>query len=268
MKVYLNLFKMKFMNQLQYRMAALAGISTQFFFGIVYIMVYLAFYKSNGKASLPIKWNELVCYIWLGQALLALINPWVKDNDLISMIKDGNIAYELCRPINFYKKWYATMYGNRLAAVTIRFLPIIIIAVILPKPYKLLPPINIVSFILFLIALLISSLLITAVAMLYHCIAMFTLDEKGIMALLTVIIEIFSGLTIPIVFFPKFLKVIANILPFRYIVDFPFRIYSGNITIDTAIPNILSGIIWLIIIVYIGYILSKKACNKAIVQGG
>ena len=38
MKVYLNLFKLKFMNQLQYRMAAIAGISTQFFFGIVYIM--------------------------------------------------------------------------------------------------------------------------------------------------------------------------------------------------------------------------------------
>lgn len=268
MKVYLNLFKLKFMNQLQYRMAAIAGISTQFFFGIVYIMVYLAFYTSSKDASLPMKWNELVCYLWLGQSLFALINPWVKDNDLLSMIKDGNIAYELCRPIDFYKKWYATMYGNRLASVTLRFLPIIIVAILLPEPYKLLPPASITSFILFLLALLISSLLITAIAMLYHSITIFTLDEKGIMSLLMVLIEIFSGGTIPLVFFPKFLKIIAYILPFRYIIDLPFRVYSGNISISSAIPSIGLSILWLIIIITIGYILSKKACNKATVQGG
>ena len=268
MKVYLNLFKLKFMNQLQYRMAAIAGISTQFFFGIVYIMVYLAFYTSNGDVSLPMKWNELICYLWLGQSLFALVNPWVKDNDLLSMIKDGNIAYELCRPIDFYKKWYATMYGNRLAAVSLRFLPIIIIAILLPEPYKLLPPNSITSFILFLISLIISSLLITAISMLYHSITMFTLDEKGIMSLLMVFIEIFSGGTIPLVFFPKFLKIIAYILPFRYIIDLPFRVYSGNISISSATPNIGLSILWLIIIITIGYILSKKACNKATVQGG
>ena len=49
---YLNYFKLRFITNLQYRASALAGLSTQFFFGFVYIMVYIAFYQSGGK-SLP-----------------------------------------------------------------------------------------------------------------------------------------------------------------------------------------------------------------------
>ena len=69
-------------------------------------------------------------------------------------------------------------------------------------------------------------------------------------------------------FFPNFLKNIAYILPFRYIVDVPFRIYSGNISTNSAINPLLLGVVWLIIIVIFGYILSLKAIKKAIIQGG
>ena len=50
MKQYISFFKLKFSVGLQYRAAALAGIATQIFFGLVYIMVYTAFYRS-GKTS-------------------------------------------------------------------------------------------------------------------------------------------------------------------------------------------------------------------------
>ena len=41
------------------------------------------------------------------------------------------------------------------------------------------------------------------------------------------IAEILSGQVIPIPLFPTFLKNIAILLPFAYISDFSFRIYSG-----------------------------------------
>lgn len=268
MRPYLSLFKIKFINNIQYRMAAIAGILTQFFFGIVFIMVYLAFYRSGNNSNLPMNWNELVSYLWLNQIFFALVYIWQKDREFLNMIKDGNIAYELCRPINFYKKWFATMYGNRIAAVLLRFLPVTIIAILLPYPYKLLPPISIMSFILFIIALILSSLMVTAIMILFHIITIFTIDERGIMTLLMVLGEILAGGTIPISFFPGFLQKIAYILPFRYIADLPFRIYSGNITISNAIPDLIGGLIWLITLLLFGYILSLKATRKAVIQGG
>ena len=268
MKKYLSIFKVKMMNNIQYRMAAIAGISTQLFFGLVFIMVYLAFYKSGNNSNLPMNWQELVSYLWLNQILFAMVYIWQKDRDLLSMIKDGNISYELCRPINFYKKWYATMYGSRLSAVLLRFLPVTIIAFLLPEPLKLYPPISIESFILFLLSLIISSLLVTAISLLIHVITMFIIDERGLMTMMMVTGEIFSGGTIPLSFYPHFLQKIAYILPFRYIVDIPFRIYSGNISISNAIPDLINGLIWLIVLLTVGYILSNKATKKAIIQGG
>lgn len=268
MKTYLSIFKLKFINGIQYRMAAIAGLLTQLFFGFIFISVYLAFYETNGESSLPMKWQELVDYLWLNQAFFALVYTWFKDNELLSMIKNGNIAYEFVRPINFYKKWFATMYGTRLSNVLLRFLPVILVSLLLPYPYKLGLPINITSFILFIISLVISSLVITSFTMIYHLITIYTLDEKGIMSLFMVSAEIFSGGTVPISFFPPFLQTIANILPFRYICDLPFRIYSGNISIIEALPNILYGIIWLIILLLIGYLLAQKSTRKALIQGG
>ena len=267
MKTYITIFKLKFMNNIQYRAAAIAGISTQFFFGIVYIMVYLAFYKSS-PSSAPMKWEELVSYLWLNQAFFALVFIWQKDKDLLGMIKNGNISYELCRPINFYKKWFATIYGTKISSVTLRFIPIILIGVLLPYPYNLNPPASIISLIIFILSLTISSLLVTSIVLLIHIITIYTIDEKGIMNMLMVIIEILSGEVIPLVFFPQTLKTIAYALPFRYIVDLPFRIYSGNIPVTSAIPDIIGSIIWLFIITIIGYILSKNATKKAVIQGG
>ena len=59
MKSYLSYFKLKFITGLQYRAAALAGMSTQLFFGFMYISIYIAFYES-GSSNLPMHLNELV----------------------------------------------------------------------------------------------------------------------------------------------------------------------------------------------------------------
>lgn len=267
MKAYITLFKMKLISALQYRAVALAGISTQLFFGFVFIMVYITFYESN-DTTYPMQVNQLVNYLWLNQAFFALVFIWAKDKDFLSMIKNGNVAYELCRPINFYCKWYITMYATRIANVTLRFLPVILIAFLLPSPYNMTLPPTFMTFIVFVISLIISSILVTSITMLYHLITFFTMDEKGIISFLMVFGEIFSGGTVPIVFFPKFMQFIAKLLPFQYICDLPFRIYSGNISINESISVLIGGLIWSVVMIIFGYLLSRKALKNASVQGG
>ena len=104
--------------------------------------------------------------------------------------------------------------------------------------------------------------------MLYHLITFFTMDEKGIISFLMVFGEIFSGGTVPIVFFPKFMQFIAKLLPFQYICDLPFRIYSGNISINESISVLIGGLIWSVVMIIFGYLLSRKALKNASVQGG
>ena len=150
----------------------------------------------------------------------------------------------------------------------LRCIPVMVLAFVLPEPYKLMLPLNFSTFLLFLLSFCISAILITGITMLFHIITMFTLDEKGATSIIINIADIFSGQVIPLPFFPLFLQKVAILLPFRYISDFPFRIYTSHIVENEAIIGIIIQFVWLIIILIGGYLLMNKALSKTIVQGG
>lgn len=267
MRAYYSYFKLKFITGLQYRSAAWAGIATQFFFGFVYIMVYIAFYESGGK-NIPMTLSETITYLWLNQALLALVNQFTKDKELFDLVRNGTISYELARPKNLYFMWYFKVLGEKLAGVTLRFFPLVLVTLLLPDPYGLGLPVSLLNFMFFLISLTLGSLLITSLTVLYPIITLTTMSEKGIVSLMTNIANILSGLVVPIPFFPLFLQRISTLLPFQYVSDLPFRIYVGNISLSSCIPAIMIQFIWLILLIVIGYLLMKKNLKRVVVQGG
>lgn len=267
MKSYLSYFKLRIITNLQYRASALAGIATQLFFGLVYIMMYLAFYESNDTSAV-MNWNQLVTYMWLQQAFFALTYPFIKDNELLEMIKNGNLAYELVRPQNFYFKFYIKMIAERFVGTLLRFLPVLIIGLLLPKPYNLSLPHSFGNFIIFIISLILACLLITSLSLIMHIVTMFTVESRGVLTTYSTIAEVFMGTVIPIPFFPSWMIKISNFLPFRYIGDFPYRIYSNSIQITEGIKLLFGSFFWIIITILIGMYVSKIALKKAVIQGG
>ena len=268
MKSYLNYFKLRLITNLQYRAAALAGISTQLFFGLVFLMVYIALYESNTNTEVPMNLQSVITYLWLGQAFFALIYPYIKDEELLNMIRNGNLAYELVRPQSFYLKYYIKMVCERLAAVMLRCLPVLLVAFLLPKPYSMTFPNSFEAFILFLVSIIFSCLLVTSMSLIMHIITMFTLNADGIIGIYSMTAEVFMGLLVPIPFLPKFMIEIGNFLPFRFIGDFSYRVYSGDITIPEGRMMLIGSILWTILTIIIGYFLSKQALKKAVIQGG
>ena len=108
----------------------------------------------------------------------------------------------------------------------------------------------------------------TSIIALYPIITMHTLNEKGVVGIIISISDIFSGLVVPIPFFPKFLQTISKCMPFQYVSDLPFRLYVGNIGINSGIKMIIIQVVWLIILIVVGYLLIKKNLKRVEVQGG
>ena len=94
MKKYWSFFKMRLMACLQYRAAALAGMSTQLVWGGMEILLYRAFWLENPE-RFPMGMEALSTYIWLQQAFLALFVIWDWDYDILKSVKEGSVAYEL-----------------------------------------------------------------------------------------------------------------------------------------------------------------------------
>ncbi len=263
---YLSYFKTRIEAGLQYKVAAIAGLSTQVFWGMLYCLIYQAFYSN---ASIPdISFNEIITYVWLNQAFLSLIYINIKDVDILTSITDGTVAYELVRPYHLYTWWYIKLVANKLSSCLLRFAPVILIGLIFPKPFNLSLPNSILSFVLFLISLVLGTLLLCGILMTTHSLAFFTVNYKGIHSISSQLMALVSGFVIPVPLLPDIVKSITYYMPFRLIGDLPFRIYSGNIGITLALQDILLQFIWIVIIIIIGFSLMRRALKKVFIQGG
>ena len=266
MKAYLTYFKSELLTGLQYRASAYAGILTQFFWGFVYALIYTAFYSYTSIDS--ISFEQLMCYVWLNQAFYYLIVFGIYDHEISGSIKDGNVAYQLLRPYDLYNWWYIKHLAKRYSGCLLRFLPVILFALILPSPYGLSLPVSLLAFIMFIITMILGTLIMAAIFMIIQCIGFFTYQDKGISSIICSIGGLLSGFFIPIPLLPNLIINITEYLPFRLIGDLPFRIYSGNIDLAYGIKSIILQVIWIIILTMVGKKIMKFALKKVSIQGG
>ena len=86
MSTYFAYFKIKFLNEIQYKVAAIAGVLTQLVWGGMYIMLYTVFLNNSTNQTMSI--SQMSTYIWLQQGLYMLLNLWSMDNSIMEQIKD------------------------------------------------------------------------------------------------------------------------------------------------------------------------------------
>jgi len=90
MKLYLTYFKLRLQTFMQYRTAAVAGLTTQFFWAIMLIFIYYTFY-SKGNNIKEITLPQIITYTWLNQAFYSLLT--VRQQDLKGYFYDSKRNY-------------------------------------------------------------------------------------------------------------------------------------------------------------------------------
>ncbi len=267
MKKYISFFRIRFSMGLQYRTAALAGIVTQFAWGFMEIMIFKAFYEADASAF-PMTLSATASYIWLQQAFLAFFAAWMMENEIFDSVVNGNIAYELCRPIRIYNMWFSRSLANRISRAVLRCFPILFVAVFVPAPYGMAAPASIGHFVIFLITLILGLLVTIAFCMLVYGLTFFTISPQGLRMVFVSMVEFFAGAVIPIPFFPEKMQRVLEILPFASMQNVALRIYSGSMTTQQMQKTILLQIFWLVALVLLGSSLCRFAEKKVTVQGG
>jgi ABC-2 type transport system permease protein len=247
---------------LQYRAAALAGLVTQIFWGLIRTMILYAFYE-NVKEPPPMDWQHVLAYIWLSQAFFALF-PLRTDPDVAQMIRSGNVAYELLRPVDLYTFWYARAVANRLGPTALRCVPILAVAILagwLRWP-------GWASFAGGAASLALAALISAAIATLMTLSLFITISGQGVGTLISMSAYLLSGMVLPLPLFPDWLQPALRALPFRAICDLPFRAIAGHIP-AAELPGVFGfQLVWLAVLVLAGRLIVARATRRLVVQGG
>jgi ABC-2 type transport system permease protein len=263
LRAYASLIGARFRMLLQYRAAAVAGVGTQLFFGLIFVMVYEAFYRSS-KAPQPMTYGEVCTYLWLGQGMLAML-PWNVDPELRSMIRTGGVAYELLRPLDLYWLWYARALAWRTAPTLLRAVPLFTVALLF---LGMQPPASPASFAAWVVATCGALVLGCAISVLMGISLLWTVSGDGVAQFVPALVVVLSGMNVPLPLFPAWARPILDFLPFRGLVDTPFRLYMGHIPPQQLPLLVLHQLAWTAVLILLGRWVLARGLRRLVIQGG
>ncbi len=262
---YRAVLSARFRQLLQYRAAALAGLMTQLFWGLIRIMVLAGFYAClmPGQEG-PMPWADVVTYIWLGQALLVMF-PWQVDSEVAAMVRTGTVAYELVRPLDMYKLWFSRALAQRTSPVLMRAVPLTLVALTvggmqLPTTWS--------SLLAWTVSLPGMLALSCALTVLMSICLFWSISGEGVTRMLPNVAYLFSGMVIPLPFFPEALQPYLFFTPFAGLVDHPYRLYTGHLAPESALAVVATQWFWIVVLVFVGRLLLRQGVRRLVIQGG
>lgn len=263
------LFRIRLTEGLQYRAAAFSSLAIGIFWGIIQCVLYTVFYKygDNSGNINGMTLSQTITYIWLGQALM-IFQAMPIDSEIITKIRNGDVALELCRPLDLYSHWFAKSAAGRLGFGWIRLLLTIVVAFILPIGYRMQAPASLAGFILFLISVVSAFLLCSCYAMLMTTIRMNITWGDGPTLILALMSSVLSGVDLPLRLWPDFMQPFLKLQPFAGFMDIPGQLYVGTILPENAILPIGIQLLWSVIFIITGRIVMNKKMSTMLIQGG
>jgi ABC-2 type transport system permease protein len=201
--------------------------------------------------------------VWLVQSLLATVNAfgW---SEVALRIRDGAIATDLSRPINPQRYWLAFDLGRAPYHLLFRgVVPFVVGALVFHLRYP-----TAADAALFVVSLTAAVVVSLGFRFLYNLPAFWIIDVRGVFIVVISLNLFFSGMVMPIAFFPTWLGHVAQVLPFASILQTPVDIWLGvhrgwNLA---GVLALQAG--WALVLLGGGRLLLRTATRKLVVQGG
>lgn len=262
MRAYLEFAKKSFLNKMVYRFDYIVGIISTVLVYVIFVCIYKALYGGAQEVD-GITFSMVTTNFVL---TLCLSNVYRFDDEFIERkLKDGSIANELLKPVNFKGRILAENIGDNFFRICFNFMPVFLIAAMFSDVEK---PSSMLSFLLFIISAIFGYLILWEISFIVQTLTFWMYRVWGISTVKNVVIDIFSGSMLPLWFMPDWVLNFIKLTPFDSIYFTPVKLYLGQITSNDYVWNLGRQLIWIGIFYIIGDILWKCGEKKVVVQGG
>jgi ABC-2 type transport system permease protein len=248
-----------FRRQAAYRLAAVTGLVTNGFFGLVRTAIFLALYRQRGQVA-GMDVGDALTYVWVLEALFGVI--WVAWFwETAESIRSGDFVVELLRPGDLYARLLAFDLGRSVNLLLVRAAPALAVAALL-LPLRL--PASPAGLALFVASLLLAAVVGFQLRLLFSAAAFWTADYRSLWALVFPAVWLLSGFMVPVEYFPAPLRLVADASPLTALVMAPVRVASGR----GAAAALAGQLLWVALLWLAGRLVLAVANRRLVVHGG
>ena len=262
-RVYAEFVRVGFVNTLAYRLRYYTGIVTYFIYVSIYYFIWKAIYAQPGEIE-GFDFGHMLTYIAVGWIIRSFYFNNI-DQEIAPAVAEGKLAMDLIKPVRPQFMYIAQALGESLFRMALLSTPTALLLLIIFPVQK---PASLTHFAGFFASVLMSFFIVAAIN---FSVGTFAIRLKSILGLLRAkyfLLELFSGLLIPISFFPKTFQHIFSVLPFQYISYIPVLIYLGKISGVEILKSLAIQVFWFGVLLFLGNAMWQWSSKKITIQGG
>ncbi|KUP08532.1 daunorubicin ABC transporter permease [Bacillus coahuilensis p1.1.43] len=263
MAKYIEMIRIRFLMMLAYRTNYYTGILIYAINIGAYYFLWKAIYGGQGYIE-GLTVTQMTTYVAIGWMARAFYFNNL-DREMATEIKEGKVAVELIRPYSYLGM--KTMQGLGEGIFRLFFFSVpgmILVSLVFPIMLSEDPTI----WFFFAISLFLSFLLFTQINLLTGMTTFFLFNNAGLIRAKRVVIDLFSGLLLPLHLFPLWAQSVMNYLPFKGISYIPSMIFTEGFSLTEIMEGLLLQSLWVVILFVPIVITWSVAKRKLVIQGG
>jgi len=262
-RVYAEFARVGFVNTLAYRLRYYTGIVTYFIYVSVYYYIWKAIY-ANGPAIEGFDFGAMLTYVAVGWIIRSFYFNNI-DQDLSQQVAEGKLAMDLIKPVNIQLMYITQALGESIFRLVLLTIPT---AVVLLLVYPVRRPASWPHLAVFVVSVVLTFFIVAGINFAVGTLAIRLMSILGLLRAKYFLLELFSGLLIPISFFPNSLQAVLDFMPFKYISYVPLLIYLGKIQGSGLWLALGMQVFWVAALLAVGHVMWKWSSRKITIQGG
>ncbi|MGB8477039.1 MAG: ABC-2 family transporter protein [Candidatus Acidiferrum sp.] len=264
LKIYREFIRIGFVNILAFRLRYYTGIITYLINVTVYYFIWRAVFANAAGPIAGFSLPQILTYVSVGWILRSFYWNTI-DQEMAYEVLDGKIAMDFIKPVSVQWMWLARAMGESAFRLILLTAPTAIVVALL---FPVLAPASKLNFVLFLASAVGSFFIMGA---LNFIIGTCAIPLTSILALIRAkfwLIELLSGLLIPLSFFPRPLQIVSSLLPFEHIAYTPLQIYLGRLSLTQSLRLLALEYFWVVALIFLGHLWWGRATRKITIHGG
>lgn len=228
---------------------------------LLMLAVWMAL-DTQGALTGNLSFKTMASYSVLAFSLNIAFSVFYIYGYLTDLIRKGDLAMELVRPLPFMANLLFRFFGFTLFRAGFMAIPFSILFGVLLGIQ--LPPDFAAGF-FFALSVLMAYLINYFIFFLFALLTFVSLDNSGIMLMFMSVSSLFSGLYLPFWIFPDWLRNVAEILPFKGVYFTPISLYMGT---TPPVDALSFQALWMGALILVSWGCWKLMVRRIVVQGG